>query len=109
MKKMMLVVALFSISISAFADTNSAGLAQCISVSANVALSTYAQNHVMYPIPTVLIAKSDRSPSNGIDVKVTVNNAIVYYVIASPIGGGPSLPITGCSGARVMAIAPIGG
>ena len=109
MKRMMIIIGLCSIPLTGFADANSSGMAQCISMSANAALTSYAQNHKLFPIPSVLVTKSDGSPSNGIDIKVTINNSMVYYVIASPIGGGPSSQLSGCSNAQVIRVSPIGG
>ena len=109
MKSILIIVSLLSISLPSFADTNSAGMAQCISMSVNAALTSYAQNHKLFPIPSVLATKSDGSPSNGIDIKVTVNNSMVYYVIASPNGGGPNSQLTGCIDAKVITVSPIGG
>ncbi len=109
MKNFLIIVGLLLISLPSFADANSVGMAQCISMSVNAALTGYAQNHKLFPIPSVLATKSDGSPSNGIDIKVTINNSMVYYVIASPNGGGPNSQLAGCISARVISVSPIGG
>lgn len=97
MLKKTLTVLMASTSLQAFADENSIGLAKCMSIATKVALIAHAQHHPMIPIPKVQVEESDRSASNGIDLKVTVNGSNVYYITASPIGGGPDMPIKGCS------------
>jgi len=109
MKKLLISFAVMAIAAPTFADTGSGGMAECISLSVNAALLAYAQNHQMSPIPSVLATKSDAPPSNGVDVKVTINGSMVYYVIGQAVmdQSGPSL--LGCSAATVYKVEPIGG
>ena len=64
----------------------SSGMSGCITLSVQVALDTYAQSHVLYPIPTIEVAQSTGAPSNGIDIMVTIDGKTTYYVIATPDG-----------------------
>jgi hypothetical protein len=109
MKTLLAILSFVTLSTSAFAEPGMGGMAECISVSVHEALSVYGQNHSLYPIPNVIVTRSDAPPSNGIDVRVMINNSMVYYVIAFPNGGGPASPFKGCTGAQIGRVMPIGG
>ena len=80
------------------------GMAECLALSMSAALEVHAQNNPMTPMPVVVVEQSHGSPSNGIDIQVTVNHQIIYYVIASPnlkIVNGKPQGLLGCTDARV--------
>ncbi len=76
-------------------STGATGMSGCISMSVQAALDAYAKNHALFPVPTMEVAQSTGSPSNGIDIMVSIDKKVTYYVIASPNGSG------GCTDARV--------
>ena len=87
------------------ADVGHGGMAECIAQSVQVALNAYSQTNTFSAIPNVVVSKSNASPSNGIDIMVTVNGQTTYYVIASPSqqlnSSGTPIGLLGCNGARI--------
>jgi hypothetical protein len=76
-------LAFATISGSALAAPGEGGMSECISLSTQVALNRYYKDYSTNSIPTVEVGKSDGSPSNGLDLMVTVNKEIIYYMIAT--------------------------
>ncbi len=77
------------------------GMSECISLSVKAAMDAYAQNNSLNPIPNISVAESDGARSNGIDIMVSVNSQITYYVIASPNSTADHQTLLGCTGAFV--------
>ncbi len=101
---------LLLLSSSAIADVGSGGMPECMAMSVNLALNAYAQNYGFNQIPNVVATRSDLPPSNGMDIKITINNAVAYYVIAQPNGGGgpyAPYPFRGCTAAHIYRVVPV--
>lgn len=102
MKKFIFTLTLMTLVGSlAFADVGQGGMSECIFLSVKAAIDTYSQNNSLNPVPSITIAKSDGSKSNGIDIMVSVNSQIIYYVIATPNSSTDHRTLFGCTSAVV--------
>ncbi len=101
MIKMNLLIAVlaFTFSASSFAGNGQGGMNECVVLSVKAALEEFSSRaNGSDTIPDVTVSQSDGSPSNGIDMKISVN-AITFYTIATPnIVRGE---MKGCLDARV--------
>ena len=96
---LVLLLSIFLAKGASAAEAGQGGLAECLSLSLTAALNAYTGGQKLSKIPTVTLAPSQGSPSNGIDVQVSFEGGTTYYVIASPNGGPGGLK--GCTGASV--------
>ena len=101
MKNIIFVMLLcFSIFSHAGAAKAEGGMSECVSLAVQAALDSYAASHRMNAVPAVKVGPAGGSPSNGIDVSVSVNGEVTYKVISTPTPGSIRT-LRGCTDARV--------
>jgi len=87
MKKLSVIIfssLILGIAHQVHAESGNEGMSECISLSVQAALDAYASKYKLTTIPNISISESTGTPSNDIDIMVTINSQKIYYIIATP-------------------------